>query len=147
MADSPHEVLFIDRNSGGRIFRDLITAEGIEVVLHDERFPDPRTPDREWLAAVGREGWTMITGDINVRRSPLFLADLERSAARVFILCGLNGKSREEKAACIISEYPKIMRIVEDNNGPLLWKINSDGSSRQVDFRAHLQKMRKRKKA
>jgi hypothetical protein len=37
MSDLQHKpTLFIDRNSGGRLFKALIVASGIHVVLHDE---------------------------------------------------------------------------------------------------------------
>jgi hypothetical protein len=147
MSGLPHKpVLFIDRNSGGRIFRDLITAEGIEVVLHDERFPDPKTPDIEWLSEIGDEGWIMITGDIGISRSPLCLSDLARSKARVFILNGLNGGTREGKAKCIISSYERVVNICQTREAPLLWKINKDGTRKEIDFRKHLARMKRHRR-
>ena len=56
MSDSPRKTIFIDRNSGGRLFRGLIIHKGIPVVLHDEEFSDPRTPDQRWLKVIGEKG-------------------------------------------------------------------------------------------
>ena len=46
------KTIFIDRNSGGRTFRDLLTDAGLNVVLHDEQFP-PATNDDVWVKKVG----------------------------------------------------------------------------------------------
>ena len=74
--------LFIDRNSGGRIFRDLLTAKGLRVVLHDDEFPQAAA-DEDWLPAVAQKGWIIITGDNATTKSPLFLQQLNDSQAHV----------------------------------------------------------------
>lgn len=89
----------------------------------------------------------MITGDAKVTRSPLFLLRLTQSTARVFILKSLNGATPEGKAAVIVSSYEKIVSICQENVGPLLWKFNKDGSQKAVDFRKHLQKMKRHRHA
>ncbi len=57
MSGSPPEslTLFIDRNSGGRIFRDLLIAQGLNIGLHDEEFAQ-KTADEDWLISVGEQG-------------------------------------------------------------------------------------------
>lgn len=143
MSGLPHKpVLFIDRNSGGRTFRALIEDKGISVTLHDDHFGS-LTDDTEWLRQVGEKGLIMITGDINISRTPLFLSTLARSVARVFILNGLNGASPEGKAQCIIASYERIVSICNANAGPLLWKINKDGTHKEIALRKHLERMRR----
>jgi hypothetical protein len=134
--------LFIDRNSGGRTFRKFIESRGIIVTLHDDHFKNT-TGDDVWLKAVGAEGWIMITGDIAISRTPLFLLRLSQSTARVFILNGLNGASPEGKAACVIAHYERIVSICLARNGPMLWKFNKDGSRKEIDFKKHLQRMKR----
>ncbi len=141
MSDSPPKpVVFIDRNSGGRTFRTLIESHGIEVKLHDEHFSQT-TDDPEWLREIGHRGWIMITGDARVTRAPLFLSTLNQTTARVFILKGLNGLSPQGKAQCVVSYYDRIVNICQTHEGPLVWKINKDGSFKEIDFRKHLQRM------
>lgn len=90
MSRLPHRpTVFIDRNSGGKSFRGLISAKGISVRLHDEEFTDKKTDDAVWMAEIAKRGWIMITGD-DVGRNYLFLERLKRSDAQVFILPGLN---------------------------------------------------------
>jgi len=130
----PHKTIFIDRNSGGRAFRELVTNSGINVVLHDEQF-DKRTEDHVWLKKVGALGWAMVTGDVAVERSFLFLDALKRSRALVFILCELNHSNPEARAKCIIREYPRILELCHSHDGPCLWKAKSNSALVQINFK------------
>ena len=134
--------LFIDRNSGGRIFRDLLTAEGLRVVLHDDEFPQAAA-DEDWLVAVGQKGWIIISGDNATTRSPLFLQRLAKSQAFVFVLLGLNGLTAEGKARCILDQYPRIAALVAENKPPSLWRIGKNGTTHAVEFESILQRMRR----
>lgn len=137
MSGLQRKTIFIDRNSGGRTFRDLLTNSGINVVLHDEQF-HPTTSDDVWLKKVGALGMVMVTGDIAVERSYLFLSALRRSRSQVFILCGLNHASREARADCIIDAYPEILRLCHSHPGPRLWKTNKSGEFKPVNFKHEL---------
>lgn len=137
--------LFIDRNSGGRIFRDLLTAQGLQVVLHDDEFPQAAA-DEDWLAAVGQKGWVIITGDNATTKSPLFLQRLAGSQAHVFILLGLNGKSAEGKAHCILEHYPRICTLVAGNEPPAMWRLGDQCRSHRVEFQSILLRMRRNRR-
>ncbi|MEO7298511.1 MAG: hypothetical protein ABI042_08040 [Verrucomicrobiota bacterium] len=144
MNGSPLEslTLFIDRNSGGRIFRDLLISQGLNIVLHDEEFAQ-KTADEDWLMSVGEQGWVVITGDNATTSSPLFLQRLARSKTFVFVLHGLNGASREGKADCISKAFPTIKRLVKENQPPSVWRIGKDGTARKFDFENILNRMRR----
>lgn len=130
--------IFIDRNSGGRAFRDLVAKAGCHVVLHDDQFP-PRTPDHVWLKKVGALGWAVVTGDVAVERSLLFLTALRRSEAHVFILCALNHSNAESRAESIINAYPAIAELCHSNAGkPCLWKAKTGCSFVPVNFKETL---------
>jgi hypothetical protein len=137
--------VFIDRNAGGRSFRALIEAAHIPVVLHDECFPHT-TEDHTWLAKLGKSGWLLVSGDNDTTSTPLFLRQLEESRAHVFILLGLNGVGREEKARCIIEAYPRMCELAAGNEPPALWRIGKDGVARVFDFRRTLAKMHRRER-
>jgi hypothetical protein len=77
----------------------------------------------------------MVTADIAVERSFLFLDDLKRSKAQVFILCGLNHASPDARAQCVIDAYSEILRLCLANPGPRLWKQKPLGKIREVNFR------------
>ncbi len=139
MSDSPHRpTLFIDRNSGGRKFRDLITKAGIPVVLHDEHFRDQKTPDKVWVKEIGELGWIMVTGDGATIRSLLFLQALARSKACVFFLNALNGATPEGKAECIVNAYAQMLKICSEREKPLFWRFNKGGEVVVVNFREKL---------
>jgi len=144
MTDLPHRpTLFIDRNSGGRIFRELIEKEGIGVVLHDDCFKQ-NTPDETWINEVSARGWIVVTCDVDTTRSPLFLRNLKLSVTgRVFLLNGLEGGSREEKAACVLRNYETMLEICRKREPPLFWRINREGGATVVDFKHKLGLLRK----
>lgn len=137
MIGLPRKTIFIDRNSGGRIFRGLLTEAGINVVLHDEHFTR-NTPDHVWLKKIGTLGWAMVTGDIAVEKSYLFLSALKHSHSHVFILCELNHALKEERARCIIEAYPEIITLCHAHSGPRLWKTNKSGKILPVNFKHSL---------
>lgn len=126
--------LFVDRNSGGRTFREILVGAGVDVVLHDEMFP-PDTQDEDWVNKVGESGRVAITGDIALTKNLLFLRRLKRSKAQVFILCALNGKSAQGKADCILASLAKIAEVVQNDKGPSLWKIGMNPKrAKKFDF-------------
>lgn len=139
----PRPTLFIDRNSGGRTFRELIEkALEIRVVLHDDEFSQ-HTKDEDWLKALSDRGWIMITCDAYTMKSPLFLHALKRSNARVFILHGLDGATPEGKAKCVIDAYETILSVCSKREPPLFWRINRDGQAINIDFKHKLGMLRR----
>jgi hypothetical protein len=143
--DLPRFAVFIDRNSGGRLFRTLIEQAGIEAHLHDEHFRQ-KTEDPDWLARLGKSGWLLVSGDHDVTRQPLFLHQLAESKAHVFVLLALNGASPADKAACIARAYDKMCELAATNSPPALWRIGKDGVARGFDFRATLERMKRGRK-
>ncbi|MBC8041359.1 MAG: hypothetical protein H7Y06_12510 [Opitutaceae bacterium] len=141
-AEASRPPVFIDRNSGGRLFKGLIEAAGIRVVLHDEQFKH-KTEDPDWLAKVGKSGWLLVSGDNATTSQPLFLFQLEATRAHVFILLGLNGASAENKAACVINAYSKMCELAASEEPPAIWRIGKDGVARRFDFRKTLERMRR----
>lgn len=137
--------LFIDRNSGGRSFRELLIQQGIKVVLHDEEFPKTAA-DEDWVLPVGERGWIIITGDNATTSSPLFLLQFSKSKAFVFILHALNGASATDKAGCIVATYKTIKNLVSQNEPPAIWRIGKDGVARKFDHSKVLMKMTKNRR-
>jgi hypothetical protein len=120
--DASAKTIFIDRNSGGKAFRNAITARGIHVVLHDDIF-DRNEKDHIWLPAVAARGYIMVTGDRRTTHNLLFLRNLAASTAYVFILLELNGATGPKRADCIIQAYPLIQDLVKKTRSPAIWRI------------------------
>ena len=137
--------IFIDRNSGGRTFRALIEAEGIEVILHSDVFRDDTIADHAWLESVSEKGWIVVTGDQATSRSLLFLDQLNRTRTHVFILYMLNGASPEMKARHVIELYPWMTEKHASCEPPSLWRVTQNDRNR-VDIADALGRAKKRLK-
>lgn len=120
-----YPTIFIDRNSGGRTFRDFLTSAGLNVVLHDEIYPQT-TDDEAWLEKGSGLGYIFVTGDKAVTRRILFLRQLAASRAYVFILYGLNGTTPQGKAGCILSALDRMVELMKLCEPPVLWKIGKN---------------------
>jgi hypothetical protein len=113
----------------------------MKVVLHDELF-NQTTSDPDWLKKVAELGYIMVTGDKQITRQLLFLKQLSKSKAFVFVLHGLNGASPQGKAGCILSAMDKIRELVAAETPPALWKIAKDNrTAHKCDYEQILQRM------
>jgi hypothetical protein len=140
VANFPHSI-FIDRNSGGKAFRDILVSAELKVVLHDDIF-DHKTHDDVWLKKVASLGHIIVTGDKDVTHRLLFLKQLSESRAYVFILYGLNGASPQGKANCVLSALAKIAELMESSPAPVLWKIGIDNrTANKCDHAKIIKKM------
>lgn len=98
------------------------------------------------MAKLGASGWLLVTGDDDTTRTPLFLHQLASSRAHVFMLRGLNGASREDKARCVVEAYPRMCELAASYEPPTFWRFGQqDGVARLFNFRATLAKMTQRK--
>ncbi len=121
----PRPVLFVDRSLGRRRIVDALRHAGANVVHHDDHFP-PATPDEEWLAAVGRHGWIILTKDIRIRYKPNEKeAILEAGAVAVILVSG-NMKG-EEMAELFVRSLGRIERIAGSARPPAIFTLGRDG--------------------
>jgi len=90
-ASGPPEPLtfFIDAALGRVMVADALRREGLNVVLHDEIFPQG-SPDEEWLPKIGRRGWVLLTKDDRIRSTTAQREILLAASVRAFILSGAN---------------------------------------------------------
>jgi len=59
-------VFFVDRCLGRHEFPAPLRDAGLRVEVHDDHFADD-CADEDWLPAVGRYGWVVITRDLKIR--------------------------------------------------------------------------------
>lgn len=135
--------IFVDRNSGGRNSKSLIVEAGINIVLHDEYFPNPKTQDHEWLSVVAQKGWIVVTCDYKTKTIPLFLYNLKKFNAQVFYLSELNGRTAAEKAQCIIKNYEKMLKICNEHPAPFICRIDFEGKIYFDEWEKRMEKMYK----
>jgi predicted nuclease of predicted toxin-antitoxin system len=118
-------VLFVDRSLGRRRIVDALRHAGANVVHHDDHFP-PATPDEEWLTAVGRRGWIVLTKDIRIRYKPNEKeAILEAGAVAVILVSG-NMKG-EEMAELFVRSLGHIERVAGRATPPAIFTLGRDG--------------------
>jgi predicted nuclease of predicted toxin-antitoxin system len=117
--------LFIDRDAWSHKLDQALREAGIPVIAHRERFADD-TPDPEWLAEVGRQGWAVLTRDQRIRHRPNELRAVREARLHVFALTSGN-LTAAETADIVIAAWPAIARAVSDNDPPMLWSVTRGG--------------------
>ncbi len=113
-----HE-FFTDRNLG-RQFPAILSAAGITVHRHDDRFAQDCSDER-WLTEIGNRGWVAITHDQRIRYKLNELPSV--IFARVTLLI-LRGKVPfQELAVSFVNSIDKIAHSLNQHEPPLIAKV------------------------
>jgi len=128
LSREPHSPLtfFIDRCLGDRALADALRAHGLMVQIHKEHFP-PDAPDVEWLRAVGRRRWIVLTKDKMLRHRETEIAALRDASVRVFILTAGNLRA-VDMAEAFIRALPRMKRLLEKMRGGFIAKVTRAGN-------------------
>jgi len=102
----------------------------VRYIAHRQRF-DNESPDAEWIAAAGREGWIAISRDQRIHRKPNELAAIRSSRAIIFVFTSGN-LSAEGTATVLLKALPKILTKAKGAKRPALFSIHKDGSVAQL---------------
>ena len=116
--DPAPTTLFIDRDAWSHKLDRALREAGIPIVAHRERFADD-TPDPDWLAEVGRQGWAVLTRDQRIRHRPNELRAVREARLHVFALTSGN-LTAAATAEIVIAAWPAIARAAADNDPPML---------------------------
>jgi predicted nuclease of predicted toxin-antitoxin system len=127
----PALVFFVDRSLGGKYVVQALRNAGAEIVVHDDVFAFT-TPDIEWLAEAGKQGWIVLTKDSAIRRNPLERAMYQEARVRVFALTrkDLGGP---EMAEILVRALPGIRKRAREIEPPFLFTISRGGEFARVD--------------
>jgi hypothetical protein len=134
-ANSPPErpVLFVDRSLGKHLVAEALRKTGARVETHDDHFPQA-TIDTEWLAAVGKKGWVVLSKDTRIRYRPLELAALK--AAGVVAVFMVSGNIRGDEMAELFEKMAsRIEQAVMKAKPPALFTFGRDGKLKKVDLK------------
>lgn len=123
--------LFIDRDAWSGKLDAALRAAGIRFERHRDHFADD-TPDPDWLRAVGRRGWVVITRDQNIRRKADELKALREAKVVLFALTSGN-LSAQETTDILIAAWPKICRRVAATRGPAVFSITRGAGINRLD--------------
>lgn len=113
--------LFFDECSSGT--KDLVAEMGFCVVGG----PSRSTPDVEWLAQAGDNGWTVITRDRQIARRSDELAVVARHKVKCFMLPTVLG-NRGEEVRAFVTMWDKIRTESLGTSGPFIWQFNAESS-------------------
>lgn len=117
--------LFIDRDLWSRRLDAALREAGIPFVAHRDRFKHD-TPDVDWIAEVGRQGWIVLTRDQEIRRRPNELAAVRAAGIHLFALTSGNLSAAETADLCVAA-WPTIQRAVARNKAPAIFSVTRGG--------------------
>jgi PIN like domain len=137
--NEPHELTyFIDRDLGLR-FSQALQSAGLRVERADDHFRND-APDDVWLPIVASRGWVAVTRDGRIRYSPLALAALMNSGARLFVIVGK--LKAAETAEVFLRHRKKVERVVAAETAAFIAKIRRDGVTIWLRHKAWAQRRR-----
>lgn len=119
-------VFFLDRSLGKHIVADSLRAAGLQVIVHDDRFP-PDARDEQWLSMAGENGWVVLTKDSQIRYRTTEREAILESNARVFILVG-GDLNAAQMAGILVRAIPSMTNFVARHEPPFIAKIHRSGA-------------------
>lgn len=111
----------------------VLRAAGLYVEVHDDHFAQD-APDSEWLAAVGRNNWIVITRDERIRYRAAEKQAIRRAKVRAFVLVAQGDLRAEMLAQNFLKAIGKVRRIVEQQKPPVVAKISRSGDVSLLPF-------------
>ena len=117
--------LFVDRDIWSHRLDAALRAVGIPFVSHRDLFADD-TPDTEWIAAVAKRGWIILTRDRRIRYRANEAAAVRTGRLHLFALTSGN-VSAAETATIVVKAWPAIQRPVATTPPPKMWSISRGG--------------------
>jgi predicted nuclease of predicted toxin-antitoxin system len=120
-------IFFVDRSLGRRIITDALREAGEDVRVHDDHFPQD-AKDEVWLAAVGKQGWVVLTKDKNIRYRAVELQALIAANVRAFVLTARGDLSGAEVGQIFVKALPGMKRLCETTKPPFIARVSRDGS-------------------
>lgn len=100
------------------------TIPPFHVEYHSEKkngFRDD-LPDDEWLPTVSQKRWLVVTHDKLFHHDSMATKAVVQHKGRVFYLDG-GSAPKWEKLRLFISAYNKIVRIVQEEKAPFIYRI------------------------
>ncbi len=123
-------MIFVDRSIPRAVAQELRRISDEAVIFLDERFP-PDTPDREWLAVAGREGWLVISRDKRMRRRPGEREAIRANSVGCFILGWRKNLTRAEYVEVLARSLHEMQALFADTPRPFIYVVNAAGGMRR----------------
>jgi hypothetical protein len=114
-------VFFLDENLDADSVYEALVQAGAKVERHRDHFK-PGTPDVDWLPVVGKNGWTLLTKDAQIRRNDLELNALMHSGVGAFMLTMKDMKGAEIGAR-IVEALGQMGNVIRKMAKPFIYGI------------------------
>ena len=118
-------VFFLDRSLGSRLVADALRVRGEIVEAHDAHFAKDAA-DVEWLGAVGRKGWVVVSKDDRIRLNEVERMALTEAGVAAFFL-GRSDLTGPQMASAIVTALPAMKRALRRFEVPFIARISLDG--------------------
>lgn len=92
----------------------------------------PATPDSEWIPAVARRGWLIITRDSHIQERRAEVAAVKDNEARLVALSGRDAKGVWAQLEILMSQWRRIEALLHAP-APRIWAASRSGL-RPVDL-------------
>jgi PIN like domain len=102
-----------------------LRERGVRVEVHADHF-SPGTPDRVWLAEVGRHGWAILTKDRHVRTRQTEIAQIIEARGAAFVLASA-GLSGEDMANAYVKALRRMLNMLRDTPRPFVARVSITG--------------------
>ena len=107
----------------------ILRAADLKVEVHDDHFAQD-APDPEWLAAVGKNNWIVITRDERIR----YRVAEKQAMRRAFVLAAQGDLRADMLAQNFLKALAKVRRVVEKQSPPFIAKISRSGDVTLLGF-------------
>lgn len=111
----------------------VLRNAGLKVEIHDDHFSQD-AHDAEWLTAVGKKNWIVVTRDERIRYRTAERQAIRRAKVRALVLAAQGDLRAEMLAETFVKALPKILRIVQQRKPPFIAKISRGGDLNLVEF-------------
>ena len=119
-------VFFIDRSVGKNVVARALRAAGATVEVHDDHFRQDAL-DEEWLPAVGRRGWAVITCDDRIRYRAIEREAATSAGVALFIFAGKKMRAAAI-AEALVHAVPAMKELLAKQSRPFIAKVTRAGS-------------------
>jgi predicted nuclease of predicted toxin-antitoxin system len=127
-------VFFIDRSLGSIVVPEALQQAGVHVEIHASHFVD-NTPDTDWLAYVGQQGWIVLMKDKHIRSRSHERQALIYAGVRAFVLVAGN-ISGHEMGASFVKALPAMYDLLTQRDNPFIAQITRQGRISAIHPRA-----------
>jgi len=111
----------------------VLRDAGLDVEIHDDHFA-PDAKDEEWLSAVGRKQWIVVTRDERIRYRAAAKQAIRRAKVRAFVLTAQGNLRAEMLADNFLKGLTKVRRTISEQNPPFIARISRSGEIILLDF-------------